>query len=134
MNAESDKPATKPTEPWMKWAQTCILIGVWLLAQWVTRAFGWPVPGSILGLIALWVALDCGLIRLGWIEHGADGLLNHLMLFFVPAMLALVDHPEFFSLLGVKLLLAVIVSTLIVMCGTAGVVELSFRLKHASHR
>jgi len=88
----------------------------------------WPIPGSLLGLVLLWALLDRGLVKLGWFEHGADGLLKHLMLFFVPAMLAAVDHPEFLSLLGLKLLVTVFVSTLVVMGGTACVVEIGFRL------
>lgn len=114
--------------------QAGALIGVWWLAQTLTQALGLPIPGSLIGLLALWLLLERGVLRLGWLERGADGLLNHLMLFFVPAMLALVDHPEFLSLLGVKLIVAVLLGTVIVMSGTAFVVELGFRLLYAPAR
>jgi len=121
-----------------KWArysmQVLALILIWCVAQTITSWMHWPLPGSMLGLLTLWTFLELGLIKLDWIEHGADGLLNHLMLFFVPAMLALVNHPEFLSLLGVKLLLSVIISTVIVMCGTACVIEFGFRLSYARSR
>ncbi len=108
------------------------LILIWCLGQRFTTALNWPLPGSLIGLGLLWFLLDRGLIPARWVEAGADGLLNHLMLFFVPAMLALVDRPELLSLLGVKLLITVLLSTLAVMCGTACVVEVGFRLRHAS--
>ncbi len=76
--------------------------------------------------------LERKILPLDWLEHGADGLLNHLMLFFVPAMLALVDHPELLSPLGLKLVAAVVISTIIVMVGTACVVELGFRIRHVA--
>lgn len=79
------------------------LIAFWAAIESLAAAGHWPVPGSIVGLLALWLLLDRGILPTTRIEHGADGLLEHLMLFFVPAMLALVDHPEFLSLLGVKL-------------------------------
>ncbi|HBR93037.1 MAG TPA: CidA/LrgA family protein, partial [Opitutae bacterium] len=88
------------------------------------------IPGSLVGLFVLWLLLNRKVLPAAWVEDGANDLLNHLMLFFVPAMLALVDRPELLSMLGVKLLIAVLISTLAVMCGTACVVEIGFRLKH----
>ncbi|MBC2594465.1 CidA/LrgA family protein [Ruficoccus amylovorans] len=114
--------------------QTGALIGFWWLIQSLVNALHLPLPGSMVGLVLLWVMLDRGVLPLHWLEHGADGLLKHLMLFFVPAMLALVDHPEMLSLLGVKLFVTVLACTLIVMAGTACVVELGFRLCHGSVR
>ncbi|MDP0501205.1 MAG: CidA/LrgA family protein [Verrucomicrobiota bacterium JB022] len=118
----------------LPWVQAAALIALWWLAQTLATALHWPIPGSLLALVILWLALDRGLVRLDWFEHGADNLLRHLMLFFVPAMLAAVDHPEFLSLLGVKLLVTVLLSTLIVMCGTACVVEVGLRLHRAHAR
>lgn len=109
------------------WAQVAVLCGFWALAEWAVRFCKLPLPGSVAGLLAVWLALDAGWLPLGWVERGADRLLDHLMLFFVPAMLALVDHPELLSWLGVKLLLVVLAGTVAVMAGTALVVEAGFR-------
>lgn len=111
-----------------RWLQAGALILAWAASDALATALHWPVPGSLAGMGALWLLLAQGVLPMSWIEQGADGLLDHLMLFFVPAMLALVDHPEFLSMLGVKLLAAVVIGTLIVMSGTALVVELGFRL------
>lgn len=114
--------------------QAGALIFVWWVAQQMTLAFNLPLPGSLVGLMALWLMLDSKILPVQWFEKGADGLLNHLMLFFAPAMLALVDHPELLSMLGIKLLAAVLLGTVIVMCGTAFVVELAFRFLYAPAR
>ncbi|MGZ0654644.1 CidA/LrgA family protein [Coraliomargarita sp. W4R53] len=110
--------------------QVLALVVICWLAQLLTTRLNLPIPGSLLGLLLVWFLLNRKVLPATWVEHGADGLLNHLMLFFVPAMLALVDRPELFSLLGVKLLIAVLISTVAVMCGTACVVEIGFRLKN----
>jgi holin-like protein len=110
--------------------QISALIVICWLAQLFTTKMNWPIPGSLVGLLLLWLMLNWKVLPASWVEHGADDLLNHLMLFFVPAMLALVDRPELLSMLGVKLLIAVLISTLAVMCGTACVVEIGFRLRN----
>ncbi|WPJ95589.1 CidA/LrgA family protein [Coraliomargarita algicola] len=100
------------------------------LAQQFTAKLNWPIPGSLVGLLLLWFLLNRRMLPATWVEHGANDLLQHLMLFFVPAMLALVNRPDLFSMLGVKLLIVVFISTLAVMCGTACVVEIGFRLRN----
>ncbi len=107
--------------------QVAVLTLIWLAADRLTRWSGLPIPGSVMGLFALWALLESRILSPVWFRRGARGLLDHLLLFFVPAMLALVDHPELLSWIGVKLLLAVLIGTPLVMVGTAVVVELGFR-------
>lgn len=109
--------------------QIGMLIVIWAVAESAAHRLAWPVPGSVLGLLTLWFLLGFNWVPITWIEQGADGLLNHLLLFYVPAMLAIVNRPELLSALGIKLVFAVLVGTVIVMCGTAAIVELCFRLK-----
>ena len=60
---------------------------------------------------------------------GAKGLLNHMLLFFVPAVITLRDHAELVSPLGLKLLAVIVAGIVSVMLGTALIVELSVRLR-----
>lgn len=110
-----------------RWVQVGLLIALWVLVDRLSAHFHVPLPGSVVGLMVMWLVLETGLLSSAWFERGADSLLDHLMLFFVPAMLGLVDHRELVSLLGLKLLAAVLAGTLLVMAGTALVVELGLR-------
>lgn len=110
-----------------RWAQVGLIIALWLFMDRMTAIFHLPLPGSVSGLLCLWLVLETGLVSVKWFERGADSLLEHLMLFFVPAMLGLVDHRELLSMTGLKLLAAVLVGTLLVMAGTALVVEYGLR-------
>jgi holin-like protein len=109
-----------------RWAQVAVLIAIWFASEMVRVRWHLPLPGSVIGFFLVWLLLETRALPAAWIERGADSLLNHLVLFFVPAMLALVGHPELLSFTGVKLLAAILVGTVIVMSGTALVVELGF--------
>jgi len=112
-----------------RWLQAAALVALCAGANAVTRALGWPVPGSVVGLAVLLALLLGGIVPVRWFRRGAHGLLDHLMLFFVPAMLGLVDHRELVGALGFKLLAAVLIGTPLVMISTALVVEAGFRLQ-----
>lgn len=115
------------------WLQAFGLVAGWGVLDAGFRAVHSPLPTSIAGLLLLWLMLEIRLIPAAWLEDGANRLLDHLMLFFVPAMLALVDHRELVSLLGLKLLAAVLTGTLVVMAGTALFVEIAFHFHTKRH-
>ncbi len=110
------------------WLQIVLLAGTWGICQTVVNATHFPIPGGVMGLLVVVTALLNGWISPVLIVGGAKSLIDHLALFFLPAMIALVSHPEFFGWLGVKLAVAVLVGTLTVMIGTALVVDLSLFL------
>lgn len=67
-------------------------------------------------------------------HRGANWLLGEMLLFFVPAVMSLLDHREFLGVLGVKLLVVILLGTALVMIGTALTIELCYRWmnRHAS--
>ncbi|WP_165694114.1 CidA/LrgA family protein [Teichococcus deserti] len=111
-------------------AQIALLTAIWWGASQLGALVGLPLPGSILGMLLLLTAIGGGLLPLRWIRHGASLLLGHLVLFLIPPMLALIDHPDLLSLVGLKLLGAILVGTLVVMAGTAKVIDLCLARSH----
>lgn len=111
------------------WLQAVLFIAIWALGEAVVRQLSIPIPGSVLGMGALLAALEFRWISVRWFRRGAHGLLAHLLLFLTPAMLAVVNHRELISMTGLKLIVAVLVGTPLVMIGTAVVVEIGFRLQ-----
>ena len=51
----------------------------------VAAAAGLPMPGSVIGMLLLWAALEARVVRIAWIDDGAGMLLAALGLLFVPA-------------------------------------------------
>lgn len=64
--------------------QILMLILFSLSINKIIDIFDLNIPGSILGIILLFLLLQLKIIPLKWIESGANFLLAHLMLFLIP--------------------------------------------------
>ena len=67
----------------------CLLAGK-VLAALLPYAF----PGSIIGMLLLFVLLSLQLVKLHWVELGAGLLLRHMGVLFVPVAVGLVAWLE----------------------------------------
>jgi holin-like protein len=76
--------------------------------------------------------LSAGWMHAGSLRRGANWYLAEMLLFFIPAVAAVREHPEFLGVLGVKLLVAIVAGTLVVMVATALSIELCFRMIFAA--
>ncbi len=89
-----------------------------LLGEAVTRGFGWPLPGPVLGMLFLLVFLSLrDRIRTKVPEFGqaldatGKGLLAHLSLLFIPASVGVIQRLDVLAEHGLGLAVALIVST-----------------------
>lgn len=69
-----------------------ILVGFAALGQGLMTLTHLPLPGSVVGMALLWLALSVGLVKLHWISDAADGLLGILGLLFVPATVGFIQY------------------------------------------
>ncbi|HTQ35719.1 MAG TPA: CidA/LrgA family protein [Steroidobacteraceae bacterium] len=118
----------------MKWrtdltclAQIGLILLFWLAGSLLVRLLRLPFPASLPGLALLLLALAAGWLPPRGIARGANWLLARMLVFFVPAVLAVLDHPEFAGALGLKILLVIVAGTLAVMGVTLAVVRLVHR-------
>ncbi|CAB3760875.1 CidA/LrgA family protein [Paraburkholderia humisilvae] len=109
--------------------QCGVLAGVWFVADFAVRRIGLPVPGGVIGLLALLAALLCGGIAPHWVKAGADWLLSELLLFFIPAAVAAVQYGGLLRENGWRLALVVVAGTLMVMVAVAFAVEQTSRFE-----
>lgn len=107
--------------------QLAFIIVLWKLGEVISSVCHLPIPGSIVGMIILLILLKIKFVRLSSVKKGANFLLAEMLLFFVPAVLAILNHPEFIGWTGLKILLVILVGTAIVMTCTALTIELYFR-------
>ncbi|MDF3837262.1 CidA/LrgA family protein [Cupriavidus basilensis] len=110
-------------------AQVVALSALWLLADWLRSRLGLPLPAGLLGLLVLAALLFSGAVRGGWVRRGADWLLGEMLLFFIPAVLAVVQYPDLVRHQGWRICAVIALSTLAVMLVTALVVEQVYRLE-----
>ncbi|UJX40224.1 CidA/LrgA family protein [Desulfovibrio sp. JY] len=93
--------------------QLAILWGIsWGCNRFVGWAH-WPLPGNVLGVLVLFSLLCLGVIRLEQVERTADFLLRHLVFFFIPIAVGLMEWGEVFSHYGMVLFAAILISSLL---------------------
>ncbi|MGG3280727.1 CidA/LrgA family protein [Paenibacillus solani] len=97
-------------------------LGMDQLAKWLD----WGIPGSILGIVVVFILLETKILRLEWIELGANWLLAELLLFFIPAAVGIMKYFPMLEADGLQILIVVVFSTIIVMVSsglTAGFIS-----------
>lgn len=107
--------------------QIAVLALFWGLGEAVVRLAHLPLPGGIVGMVVVLALLASGRIRPIAVRRGAYWLIAEMLLFFVPAVMAVLDHHEFVGLLGLKIAAVILVGTVLVMGGTALTVDLCCR-------
>ena len=100
----------------------------WLLAlqaagELVARGLSLPFPGPVIGMLLLLVALRLPVVRES-VQACATFLLTHLSLLFVPVGVGVMTHLGLLGEYGGRMLGVVVLSTLIGMAVTAGVLQL----------
>lgn len=95
--------------------QVLILLLFALLMNGMTNLLHLPIPGSILGMVVLFILLQTGVIKLSWIEAGASWLLAELLLFFIPSAVGVMNYFDMMKQDGLSILLVILISTFLVM-------------------
>jgi len=107
--------------------QVVALIAAWAACEWLSRTVRLPINGGVLGMGLLFCLLRLRIVDETMVERGSRWLLGEMLLFFMPAVVAVLDHPEFLGLTGLKILAVVLVGTITVMASTALTIEWLFR-------
>lgn len=103
-----------------------LLLACQLAGESLTRLFGWPVPGPVLGLVFLFVLLlgrervqrDAMPIETTPLGIVCGFLLANLSLMFVPAGVGILQEWQTLQRDGIALLIALLVSTALALIVT----------------
>jgi len=94
-----------------------ILISL-LTGNFLSSYFDLPIPGNIIGMTLLLLALVFGVVKVGTIKSVCEFLLQNMALFFVPIGVGMIAH---FNLIGrefIPITASMVASTFIVMAVT----------------
>ena len=94
-----------------------------------------PIPGSIIGLLLLFLSLYVKLIPINMINRGAGFLIAILPLLFVPVCIGVIKYPILLSIKGLSIIFVVFISsvfTLLIAGGTSQILEklMTYRKEH----
>ncbi|POG05661.1 murein hydrolase regulator LrgA [Pseudomonas putida] len=112
--------------------ELAVLLALFLFGGQLAAWLGWPIPGGVMGLGLLLLLFAFGVLKPATLQLGAGWLMAEMLLFFIPALMSLLDYGSLMRSEGWRILLVIAVSTLMVMVVTAVTVELvcRWRLRH----
>ncbi len=108
-------------------AELAVLIGFYAVGRQLALWLHLAIPAGVIGLALLLIVFAFGWLKPEQLQLGATLLLGEMLLFFVPAVMSLLDYKTMIVSQGWKIVLIIIVSTILVMLGTAITVELVYR-------
>lgn len=107
-------------------------VGLLCLLSWVGNEISArlhaPIPGSIVGLVLLFLLLKSGIIRMEWVEAGANFMLAELLLFFIPSTVGIIQYQNLASQ-APMIVLVIGLSTFAVMAVTGVTAELVAKMR-----
>ncbi|WP_297711900.1 CidA/LrgA family protein [Clostridium sp.] len=103
--------------------ESILLLSIYFVSEIISKLLNLPVPGSIIGMILLFVLLTSNIVKVEKVENLANFFLDHLAFFFIPASVGLMT--SFTSLKGsiFKIILLCILTTIIVIAATGITIE-----------
>jgi len=100
-------------------AELAVLLGLYLLGCQIAAWLAWPIPGGVIGMALLLLAFAFGWVKPAALQLGAGLLMAEMLLFFIPALMSLLDYGALLRDDGWRILLVIGASTLMVMLVTA---------------
>ena len=104
-------------------SEITVLLAIYLLGCQIATGWHLPIPGGVIGMSLLLLAFALGWVKPATLQLGAGVLMAEMLLFFIPALMSLLDYGALLRDDGWRILLVIGISTLLVMVVTAFTVE-----------
>ena len=104
--------------------QFLIILIICFTGEVLSKVVHIPLPGSIIGMILLFICLISGIIKLEMIAEISKFLLDHLAFFFIPAGVGLLAYVGILKKNLLPILVICFITTFLVMIVTGWTVQL----------
>ncbi|MGP8304800.1 CidA/LrgA family protein [Vibrio sp. YIC-376] len=102
-------------------------LGIGVTIQKFTDA---SVPGSVIGMIILFLSMVLGIVKVEWVKPGATLFIRYMILLFVPISVGLMQHFDLLFANALSILASAIGGTLIVMVSLAWLLDYLLKENH----
>ncbi|KNC90282.1 CidA/LrgA family protein [Trabulsiella odontotermitis] len=109
--------------------QVLLYAGLFVVAEYMVSWLHLPLPANLVGMVMLLALIVCRIVPLTWVRAGARWLLAEMLLFFVPAVVAVVNYAQLLMVDGWRIFLVIAISTMLVLGATAWVVDRVYRFE-----
>ena len=116
--------------------QIGIILGIWAAGEFISQLIKnvINIPGSILGMVILFLLLEFKILSEDKIKETADFFLSNMGIFFIPAGVSLIKSLDLIKDNFVLLLSCVIIINVAVMIGSGRSVDLMIKLKEKKEK
>lgn len=104
-------------------SQVVALCLLWICADLAVKQLHIPLPSNVFGMFLLLALLTLKLVKVDWLKAGSSWLIAEMLLFFIPAVIAIVNYQDLFVEQGGRILAVIGLSTILVLSITALVVD-----------
>lgn len=111
--------------------QLVLYIGLFIASDQLVSWLHLPLPANVVGMVLLLMLIATRILPLRWVKAGASWLLAEMLLFFIPAVVAVVNYSDLLRSEGWRICLVIGVSTLLVLATTSLVVDRLYRFELA---
>ncbi|WP_437615516.1 CidA/LrgA family protein [Erwinia sp. V71] len=109
--------------------QVALYAAMFIASEQLVAWLHLPLPANIVGMLLLLALIMLRVLPLNWVRAGSRWLLAEMLLFFVPAVVAVVNYSQLLRVEGWRICLVIAVSTLLVLGATALVVDRVYRFE-----
>lgn len=103
--------------------QVLLYVGLFIFSQHLVTWLHLPLPANIVGMILLLTMIMLRILPVKWVKAGSNWLLAEMLLFFIPAVVAVVNYSDLLRVEGWRILMVITLSTLLVLAATGLVVD-----------
>jgi len=103
--------------------QLLVVLGVWLAGEVLSRGLNLPIPGNVLGMFIMLILLCLKAVKVTKLTEVSNFFLENISLFFIPSVAAIIIYYKQVEGQILKVLAALVLSTILVFLVTAYTVE-----------
>ncbi len=100
-----------------------VIFGFYFLGEFLSSSLDLMIPGSVLGMIFLTVALFSDVIKVEWVEKEAEFFVKHMSILFIPPGAGVVLYLDLIKSELLPIATAIVLSFFITIIVTAKIVE-----------
>ena len=106
-----------------------IILAISLIGELLNRLIPLPIPASIYGMLILFTALCCGLIKLSAVKETGHFLIQIMPMMFIPATVGLRESWEIMKGFLTAIIVIALISTVLVIFASGHATQFIINLK-----
>ncbi|MGR5131645.1 CidA/LrgA family protein [Vibrio alfacsensis] len=107
-----------------------LIMGALGIGNTIQKFTAISVPGSVIGMLVLFLSMVLGIIKVEWVKPGATLFIRYMILLFVPISVGLMQHFDMLIANALPILASAVGGSLIVLVSLAWLLDYLLKEKN----